>query len=277
MSAGNISALKKSKRIHTSTFLSFFRTHTAPLKTPGLLPGHLSVMRAEIFLLRRFFPYLANLWNNCQCSNMRQQHCTARNNAGFWGSLSQRFGRRVLMDVAAVMERSTAHRLPLSLLWQASRTRGGGWMGLLGICAAPVWQTWFWIDSAVRRTHTVKTSPTAVCSTLKSKIKSQSQSPSISCTHSPDSSAVTPRWSLLGSGQICLWSIIAQPLTSKGQTSSRSFPASGWMDLTCAHKNENIHVDGASKQEPLFSLRATPKVCHWGLLVSEETHLGGRM
>lgn len=135
-------------------------------------------------------------------------------------------------------------------------------MGLLGICAAPVWQARFRIDSAVRRTHTVKTWPTAACSALKSNRKSQSQSPSISCARSPDSSAATPSRSLLGSGQICIRSIIVQPPTSKGQTSSRSLPASGWMDLTCAHKNENIHVDGASKQEPLFSLRATPKICH---------------
>lgn len=56
----------------------------------------------------------------------QQQHCTARNNAGFWGSLSQRF-LKGSSDGCGGADGVEHHlRLPLPCLWQAIRTGGGG-------------------------------------------------------------------------------------------------------------------------------------------------------
>lgn len=100
-----------------------------------LLPRPVSVMEGEMF----FFPLSCKPLNNCQSSNMQQrqqqQHCTARNNAGFWGSLSQRFWREVVMDVAAVIEGSTTYACPCLACDKLSVE------GEVGVCVDGVWQS----------------------------------------------------------------------------------------------------------------------------------------
>lgn len=95
---------------------------------------------------------------------------------------------------------------------------------------------------SLKQSQTGNKLSTVVCSTPKYQKKWSNLSlfnqtatgwtaPSLYCNAASSAALRTTRWSLLGSGQICVWSVIIQP-DLKGQTSSRGFPTSTWIHPT---------------------------------------------
>lgn len=235
------------------------------------------------------FPLTCKPLNNCQPSNMqqKQQHCMARNNAGFWGSLSQRFWREVVMDVAVVIESGAPLTLALAFPVTSDLYRGrrvfvrtvSDRHGADSFClstilchtethtytntqwkgcpqpSAPQIQQKKKYKKSINQTATEQTTLRFYCSICSRELLHRF----ICCfSHNPSDLF----WARV---KICVWSIIVQPRL-KGQTSSQSLPASTYIHPT---QNQEHSLWRASNESPSSHWRPRfwrkgPKIYLWG-------------